>query len=232
MGTGGSGTIFFTACNLSCMFCQNAAISQLDSGERITPERLVAVMRGLESRGAENVNLVSPTHQAPQIFEAVRRAKTSGMRIPVVYNCGGYENPEFLLELDGLVDIYMPDFKYGADEEGELFSGIKGYSRWCRQSLREMHRQVGDLRLDDRGVASTGLLVRHLVLPGGLARSAAVIDFLASEISPNTYLNIMDQYRPCYRAEGHPVLGRRVLASEVEAAVERARSRGMTRVLC
>jgi putative pyruvate formate lyase activating enzyme len=204
----------------------------MDSGEHLTVERLAAVMRSLEDRGAENINLVSPTHQAPQIFEAVQRARSSGMRIPVVYNCGGYENPGFLRELDGLVDIYMPDFKYGADEDGERFSGIESYSRWCRESLREMHRQVGDLRMDARGVARTGLLVRHLVLPRGVAHSADVIDFLASEISPNTYLNIMDQYRPCYRAVGHAVLGRRVLASEVAEAVTRAHSRGMTRVLC
>ncbi len=231
VGTGGSGTIFFTACNLSCLYCQNADISQLDRGETVTSGELQRIMQGLASSGAVNINLVSPTHQAPQIFEAVRQARSAGLSLPVVYNCGGYENPAFLRELDGLVDIYMPDFKYGDDEEARRLSGVEGYFRWCAESLREMHRQVGDLRMDSRGTARSGLLVRHLVLPGGLSRTAAVIDFLSREISPRTFLNIMDQYHPAFQAVGHPLLGRRVLASDVRCAVEYAQSRGMTRVL-
>jgi putative pyruvate formate lyase activating enzyme len=231
VGSGGSGTIFLTACNLSCVYCQNYDISQLDRGKSLTEDELVRFMLLLQSRGAENINLVSPTHQAPQLFEAVRGARGRGMSLPVVYNCGGYENPEFLRELEGLVDVYMPDFKYGDDKAALSLSGIGNYVGYCEAALKEMRRQVGDLRLNGRGVAEKGLLVRHLVLPGGAAGSREVIDFLSGELSPHTYLNVMDQYHPAYRAAGHASLGRRVLASEVDEVVQYARKRGMRRVL-
>ncbi len=231
VGSGGSGTIFLTACNLSCVFCQNYDISQLDRGRPVTEGELVRLMISLQIRGAENINLVSPTHQAPQLFEAVRRARTEGMRLPVVYNCGGYENPEFLRELEGLVDVYMPDFKYGDDKAALTYSGITNYMAYCTASLKEMRRQVGELRLNGRGVAEKGVLVRHLVLPGGLAGSKAVIDFLVSELSPDTYLNVMDQYHPAYRAREYPPLARRVPRHEVEEVVRYAHARGMKRVL-
>jgi putative pyruvate formate lyase activating enzyme len=227
VGRGGSGTIFFTCCNLACLFCQNYDISQLDRGRVIREEDLLRLALGLQDRGAENINLVTPTHQAPQIFEALKKARRRGLEIPIVYNCGGYENPEFLRELDGLVDIYMPDFKYGSDEAGERFSGVRGYARWCRESLLEMHRQVGDLAVNARGVAVSGLLVRHLVLPEGLAGSRAVIDFLAERVSRNTFLNVMDQYHPAHRAGELRELRRRVFAQEVQEVMEYARAKGL-----
>ncbi len=230
VGRGGSGTIFFTACNLRCLFCQNYDVSQLDRGRPLSAGELVRLALALQERGAENINLVTPTHQAPLIFEALREARRRGLRLPIVYNCGGYENPEFLRELSGLVDIYMPDFKYGADAEGERLSGVREYARWCRESLREMHRQVGDLRLGPRGVAVSGLLVRHLVLPRGLAGSRQVIDFLAGEISPDTFLNVMDQYHPDWRAGEIRELDRRVCRQEVQEVRDYARARGMRRL--
>lgn len=230
VGRGGSGTIFFTACNLSCVFCQNSDISQLDLGSPVSSEELASLALGLEARGAENINLVTPTHQAPQIFEALKAARRRGLRVPVVYNCGGYENPAFLRELDGLVDIYMPDFKYGTDEAGERYSGVREYARWCRLALREMHRQVGDLRLDNRGVAVGGLLVRHLVLPRGAAVSAAALEFLAREISPRTAVNVMAQYRPAFRAADYPELARRVCGQEVREVEALADSLGLRRL--
>jgi putative pyruvate formate lyase activating enzyme len=231
VGTGGSGTIFLTSCNLSCVFCQNYDISQLDRGTSVSPGELLRLVRSLEIRGAENINLVSPTHQAPQLFEAIRLARKDGLVIPVVYNCGGYENPDFLRELDGLVDIYMPDFKYGNNESALAYSGVNGYGDYCRASLREMRRQVGDLELDSNGVAIRGLLVRHLVLPRDVAGTRSVIDFIAEELSPATYLNIMDQYHPSFRAREYRELSARVPRSEVDAAVAYAHSKGMSRVL-
>jgi putative pyruvate formate lyase activating enzyme len=232
VGSGGSGTIFFTACNLQCRFCQNYDISQLDCGREISASDMVSLMFTLESRGAENINLVTPTHQAPRIFEAVKKTKKQGLTLPVVYNCGGYENPEFLKELDGLVDIYMPDFKYGSDEAGERYSCVKNYTRYCKESLVEMHRQVGSLTMGAGNVAVRGLLVRHLVLPNRVADSKAVIDFLTGCISVDTYINIMDQYRPEYRAGEYKEIKRRVYRHEVDEVIAYARQKGMSRVLC
>jgi putative pyruvate formate lyase activating enzyme len=231
VGRGGSGTIFLTACNLSCRYCQNYDISQLDRGKPISESELVRLMLGLQMRGAENINFVSPTHQAAQLFHAVQKARSKDLKVPIVYNCGGYENPRFLRELESLVDIYMPDFKYASDEAARRYSGVDGYADACRAALKEMYRQVGDLRLSANGTAETGLLVRHLVLPGGIAGSRAVIDFLVSEVSPRTYLNIMDQYHPAFRAGEFTELSRRVSRFEVEEVVEYARKRGMTRLL-
>ncbi|MBN1699652.1 MAG: 4Fe-4S cluster-binding domain-containing protein [Spirochaetales bacterium] len=232
VGKGGSGTIFFTACNLSCVFCQNYDISQLDYGKTISRQELITIMFHLQLRGAENINLVSPTHQAPQIFEAIVTARKKGLRLPVVYNCGGYENPDFIRELDGLVDIYMPDFKYGRNEAGERYSCVKQYTDYCMKSLLEMQRQVGSLKLDASHVARRGLLVRHLVLPEGTAFSKEVIDFIADSISVDTYLNIMDQYRPAYNAADYPPLKRRPFRYEIDEVAEYAKKRGLKRILC
>ena len=231
VGRGGSGTIFFTCCNLKCVFCQNFDISQLDYGRTIDQDELVRIMLTLQERGAENINLVTPTHQAAPIFQAVKEARQQGLGLPIVYNCGGYENPEFLKELDGLVQLYMPDFKYGNDEAGLKYSGVSEYFTWCCQALLEMHRQVGDLQIDHRGVATQGLLVRHLVLPNRIADSAKVIDFLASSVSRGTYLNIMDQYHPAFHASEHKLLRRRVFRQEVEEVVQYARDARMTRFI-
>jgi len=230
VGRGGSGTIFFTSCNLACVFCQNYELSQLVRGSAVSEAELVRLTLALQARGAENINLVTPTHQAPQIFAALKQARRGGLTIPVVYNCGGYENPEFLREVAGLVDIYMPDFKYGDSVQGQRYSGVKDYVEWCQKALVEMHRQVGDLAVDAQGVARSGLLVRHLVLPDGLAGSKAVIDFLAERLSRDTYLNIMDQYHPAYRAGEFPTLRRRGFRHEVEEVREYARSRGLRRL--
>ncbi|MBN2440896.1 MAG: radical SAM protein [Spirochaetales bacterium] len=231
VGTGGSGTIFFSGCNLTCQFCQNADISQGGYGREISQSELIRVMFQLKDRGAVNINLVTPTHQGPQIMEAVRMAKKEGLGLPVVYNCGGYENPGFIKELDGLVDIYMPDFKYGCNEPGERYSLVKKYTEYCEASLIEMQRQVGTLTLDSRNIARRGLLVRHLVLPDSTACSKEVIDFLVEKISPSTYINIMGQYRPEYKASHFPELRRRPFRYEIEEVVMYARKKGMTRVL-
>jgi len=230
VGRGGSGTIFFTGCNLRCVYCQNYDISQLDYGRSVSQSELVRIMLSLQRRGAENINLVTPTHQAAQIFVAVREARRRGLNLPIVYNCGGYENPVFLRELEGLVQIYMPDFKYGGDPAGLKYSGVEGYAVWCRKTLLEMHRQVGDLEVNARGVATKGLLVRHLVLPERIADSTRVIDFLSREISPDTYLNIMDQYHPAYHASEYKELRRKVFRQEVEELRYYARKRGMNRL--
>jgi len=231
VGHSGSGTIFFTACNLECVFCQNYDISQLDYGRKISPADLLRLIFALEKACALNINLVSPTHQAPQIFTVIKQAKEAGLKIPVVYNCGGYENPDFLKELEGLVDIYMPDFKYGTDERAQEFSKVANYVTWAQQAIKEMYRQVGDLKLNSAGIATGGLLVRHLVLPGLIEESKAVLDFLASAISLNTVINIMDQYQPSYKAHDYPLLRRRVFKSEVDEVREYAEKIGFRRIL-
>jgi len=232
VGRGGSGTIFFTSCNLHCVYCQNYDISQLDYGSKISKAELISLIFMLQKKGAENINLVTPTHQAPQIFDALISAKRQGLHLPVVYNCGGYENPEFIQELEGLVDIYMPDVKYASDQAAEKYSGIKAYASWCKKALREMQRQVGDLVINNKGVAERGLLVRHLVLSNETAGSKEVIDFIAENISPYTYINIMDQYHPSFRAKEYRELSRRVFRQEVDEVVQYAKAKGLQRILC
>jgi putative pyruvate formate lyase activating enzyme len=231
VGAGGSGTIFFTACNLTCVFCQNYEISQLDSGKPITREEFIDILFLLARKGAENINLVSPTHQGPQIFDALRDARRRGLGLPIVYNCGGYENPEFIATLDGLIDIYMPDFKYGRDTEADSLSGARRYTEYCTESLLEMHRQVGDLVVDHRNVATRGLLIRHLVLPDHAACSKEVIDFIAERLSLDTVVNIMDQYRPSYHAHEYERIARRTHQSEVYETIEYAKDRGLRRII-
>jgi putative pyruvate formate lyase activating enzyme len=161
----------------------------------------------------------------------VKESRRQGLLLPIVYNCGGYENPEFLEQLDGLVQIYMPDFKYGNNEAGQKYSGVGQYTTYCQESILEMHRQVGDLQMDGRGVATRGLLVRHLVLPGRIAGSEKVIDFIAAKVSRGTYLNIMDQYHPAFHASEYKELKRRVFRQEVEEVLQYARQRGLTRLV-
>jgi len=233
VGIGGSGTIFMTGCNLRCIFCQNYDISQLSTDTVITANRLAGMMLALQQQGCHNINFVTPTHQVPQILEALEIAIPEGLRLPIVYNCGGYESLETLRLLDGVVDIYMPDIKYASNEVARELSGVEGYWDRCREAVLEMHRQVGDLVIDPDSsgipVATRGLLVRHLVLPGGLAGTAEAARFIAEEISRDTYVNIMDQYRPCHKAYGHPVLGRRLTRQEFEEAVASARAAGLWR---
>ncbi len=230
VGHNGSGTIFFSYCNLHCIFCQNYTISQLGEGEAVSGETLASMMLSLQARGCHNINLVSPSHVVPYILEALEIATAKGLNLPLVYNTGGYDAIETLKLLDGIVDIYMPDMKYADAKTAERLSGIKGYPEINRAAVSEMHRQVGDLKVDDNGIAQRGLLVRHLVLPEGLAGTKEVVRFLAAEISANTYLNIMSQYRPCYKAFDIPTLNRPLKAQEFNDAIEPAHQQGLHRL--
>ena len=228
VGRAGSGTIFFGGCNLLCSFCQNHDISHGAAGTETPPDRLAAIMLHLQAKGCCNINLVTPSHVVPQILAALAIAIPEGLRIPIVYNSSGYDSVETLRLLDGVIDIYMPDMKFHRDEGDEYLSGAKGYGEIAEEAVREMHRQVGDLRVED-GVATGGLLVRHLVMPRAAANSVGIFRFLAS-LSPDTYVNIMDQYRPMYRARNHPRIGTAVTPDEHAAAVRQAREAGLKRI--
>lgn len=230
VGRDGSGTVFFAFCNLHCVYCQNYTISQFGDGDAIEPAQLAAMMLALQRHGCHNVNLVSPTHVVPQILEALEIAVAGGLSLPIVYNSGGYDSLVALELLDGIVDIYMPDMKYADAAVGQRLSGVDDYPSVNRAAVKEMHRQVGDLVLDERGIAVQGLLVRHLVLPNGLAGTADTVRFLAHEVSTVAYLNVMAQYRPCHRADDFPELGRPATAEEVGQAVEAAIAAGLTRL--
>ncbi len=230
VGKYGSGTIFFTNCNLRCLFCQNYSISQLGEGVEVTKQEIAKMMLSLQSRGCHNINFVSPTHVVPQILEALQIAVESGLRLPLVYNSGGYDSIETLRLLDGIIDIYMPDMKYSDDDIAEKLSGIKDYSSVNKAAVKEMHRQVGDLQINNEGIATRGLLVRHLVLPYGLAGTKEIVRFLAQEVSPNTYINIMAQYHPCYKAFQVPQLARSLSHQEFREAVEMAYKAGLSRL--
>jgi putative pyruvate formate lyase activating enzyme len=229
-GWRGSGTIFFTRCNLHCQYCQNADISQTDAGDLLEPAELAAIMLHLQVQGCHNINLVSPTHVVPQIMEAVLLAAAAGLRLPLVYNTGGYDAVSTLKLLDGVVDIYMPDMKYADAAVGQKYSNVSEYPRHNQAAVIEMHRQVGDLTLDENGLATRGLLVRHLVLPSGLAGTAETVSFLAREISPNSYLNVMAQYHPAHRAREYPELNRPLARDEYRAAVKMALDAGLRRL--
>lgn len=229
-GWRGSGTIFFTRCNLRCQYCQNHDISQTDAGQEVEPEELAGMMLALQALGCHNINLVSPSHVVPQIMAAVLIAAHAGLKLPMVYNTGGYDSLSMLKLLDGVIDIYMPDMKYGDPQIARKFSKIRNYPQINRQAVKEMHRQVGDLQIDASGIARRGLLVRHLVLPAGLAGTQEIVRFLAEEISRNTYLNIMDQYRPTYKAHLYPEINRRITSKEYQEAVDMASKAGLHRL--
>lgn len=229
VGRRGSGTIFLTRCNLKCIFCQNYDISHLGRGQLVSPSVLAGMMLELQASGCHNINWVTPTHQAPMLVEALAAAAEDGLRAPVVYNCGGYEAVEALRLLDAIVDIYMPDAKYSDNEAGRLLSGVPDYWDRNREALAEMHRQVGDLQLNELGIATRGLLVRHLVLPNGLAGTAGVMRFLAS-LSPDTYVNVMAQYRPEHRAREVAALARLITRKEYQEAVQMTIEAGLHRL--
>ncbi|MBF0529915.1 MAG: radical SAM protein [Deltaproteobacteria bacterium] len=228
VGRNGSGTIFFTNCNLLCLFCQNYDISHDGDGRQASSEDLAALMLDLAQRGCHNINFVTPTHVVPQILEALPLAIENGLNVPLVYNCGGYEAVETIKLLEGVFAIYMPDFKFWDDEAGRKYCGVTDYSARARAALVEMHRQVGDLRINPDGVAERGLLVRHLVMPDDLAGAAEISRFLALEISPSTYFNVMGQYRPCGRAHEFPELGRSLTRGELAEAKKQAKAAGLT----
>ena len=231
MGVHGSGTIFFSGCNLACGFCQNYEISQMDQGTEVRAIGLATMMKRLQDLGCHNINFVTPSHYVPQILEALVAARAMGLTIPLVYNSGGYDSVETLRLLDGIFDIYMPDMKYGSDEMDLNYSNAPEYTRYAKAAILEMHRQVGDLEIDEHGVAVRGLLVRHLVLPGGAAGTAEVVRFLSKEVSGNTYLNVMAQYRPEYKVCGYSELDRSLTTQEYREAVRMAADAGLTRGL-
>jgi putative pyruvate formate lyase activating enzyme len=229
VGRRGSGTIFFTNCNLGCIFCQNFDISHLGQGREVSYRDLALTMVSLQEQGCHNINFVTPTHMVYGIVRALTLAVPMGLKVPLVYNSGGYDSTETLELLHGVFDIYMPDFKYWDEEVSQDLSGVRDYPQVARHAVREMHEQVGDLVLDEHGVAIRGLLVRHLVLPQGLSGTGGVVDFLR-ELSSDTYLNLMDQYRPAYRAAQCPALKRRTTLQEFDEAVHYAKERGMRRL--
>lgn len=230
VGRHGSGTIFFANCNLRCLFCQNYSVSQLGEGEMVSKEELAYMMLSLQAKGCHNINLVSPTHVVPQILEALKIAVERGLDLPLVYNTGGYDPVETLKLLDGIVDIYMPDMKYSDEKIAQELSGIKNYPQVNKAAVKEMYRQVGDLQINEEGIAQRGLLLRHLVLPHGLAGTEEIVNFVSKEISPNTYINIMAQYRPCYKAHDIPSLAWPISTAELQEAVKLAHQAGLSRL--
>jgi putative pyruvate formate lyase activating enzyme len=231
VGNYGSGTIFFTSCNLSCVFCQNYEISQLKIGREISFEKLAEIMIELQNLGCHNINLVTPTCQVPQILKALEIAREKGLKLPLVYNTNSYDSLETLKLLKDIVDIYLPDAKYSDNEIALKYSGAKDYFEIMKAAIKEMHSQVGDLVVNENKVAKRGLLVRHLVLPENLAGSEKIFQFLAKEISKNTYLNIMDQYWPAYKAFQYPQLSRRITNKEYFETINLAKKSGLNKII-
>lgn len=225
---GGSGTIFFSRCNLLCEFCQNWEINHRGDGSWMSEDELAGQMLALQRQGCENINVVTPTHLAPTIIAATRRAHARGLKLPLVWNCGGYETVEVIRLLDGIVDIYLPDFKWmdGAAPE-QYCAGAKDYPERAAEAILEMHRQVGGLVVDERGAALRGLIVRHLVMPGNLARTDLFVEWAVKHLGPDACVNIMGQYRPAHRASKHPALARRLTQGEYAEALEWARAAGL-----
>ncbi len=230
-GWNGSGTIFFSMCNLRCVFCQNYDISQQEQGKETRPERLAEMMLELQEEGCHNINFVTPEHVVPQVLEALPFAVGMGLRLPLVYNTSAYDSLESLRHLDGVVDIYMPDFKFWDPDVSKRLMKAKDYPEAARAAITEMYRQVGDLTFDEDGLARRGLLVRHLVMPGDLAGTRNVMRFLARDVSPRTYVNIMAQYRPAGQVgpEKYSEINRRATAEEYQQAIHVACEEGLTR---
>ena len=229
VGSSGSGTIFFSSCNLGCVFCQNYEISHLDEGSEVSPGQLAAMMLSLQEQGCHNINFVTPSHVVPQILEALVEAVPLGLNVPLVYNSSGYDSVDTLRLLDGIIDIYMPDFKFWEKDSTRKFTNAADYPEVAQKSITEMFRQVGDLRINDQGVATHGLLVRHLVMPDCLDETKAILTFLA-KLSKETYTNIMDQYRPCGKAFESSQLLRKITKEEYDTALMFAREVGLIRL--
>ncbi len=226
VGTGGSGTIFFSFCTLKCVFCQNCEISQGGEGYELTASGLARIMLSLQRKGCHNINLVSPTHFVPQIVEALALAVREGLSIPLVYNTGGYDATDTLELLEGIVDIYMPDIKFGDNEKARKYTRADRYCDIARAAVKEMYRQVGNLETE-KGIARKGMLIRHLVMPGNLADTDRVLEFIAKEISRDAFVNLMDQYYPAHKSYLFPELSRRISRSEYMEAVRCARELGL-----
>jgi putative pyruvate formate lyase activating enzyme len=228
-GWRGSGTIFFSWCNLRCVFCQNFDISQDGEGADVRPRQLAAMMLDLQKRGCHNINFVTPEHVVPQILEALPIAVEGGLRLPLVYNTSAYDSMASLAHMDGIIDIYMPDFKFWDERLSLRYLKARDYPDAARRVVKEMHRQVGDLSFDEHGLARRGVLVRHLVMPGEIAGSAEIMRFLAEEVSPNTYVNVMAQYYPAGKvsAEKYEEINRHTTSAEYQAGVRLAREAGL-----
>jgi putative pyruvate formate lyase activating enzyme len=227
----GSGTIFFAWCNLRCQFCQNFDISQLGHGEETPPERLAEMMVKLQAAGCHNINFVTPEHVVPQILEALLLAVEAGLRLPIVYNTSSYDSMESLRQMDGVVDIYMPDFKVWDSRMALKYLTARDYPEVARRAIKEMHCQVGEFKMDENGIARRGVLLRHLVMPGVVAGTREIMEFLAKEVSPHTYVNIMAQYRPSWKVteDKFPEINRRITSQEYASAVSAAQKAGLYR---
>ncbi len=217
-GTRGSGTIFFANCNMSCIYCQNYEFSQGGGGSKTEPEDLAKIMLELQQRGCHNINFVSPTHVAAQILKAIYLAIPMGLRIPLVYNTGGYDNVETLQLFDGIVDIYLPDMRYGDEKTALKYSGAPKYPYYNRLAIKEMLRQVGNAQIDENGIIQRGIIVRHLVLPNSLSGTPEIMEFLSKEVSKEIHISLMSQYFPCFKAENDPMLARKITREEYEVA--------------
>jgi len=229
VGYHGSGTIFLTHCNLRCVFCQNDDISHQGRGEKTSLSQMATYMKRLQELGCHNINFVTPTHYTPQIAASLPEAIELGLHLPLVYNCSGYESLEVIKLLDGIIDIYMPDAKYADENPAKRFSNAPDYPQVLREVLKEMYRQVGDLHIDENGIAERGLLIRHLVMPEDMAGTEDLMQFIAEKISRDSYVNIMQQYRPQYRSYEYPELSRRITYDEYADAVKVARRFGLHR---
>lgn len=230
VGKGGSGTIFFSWCNLGCLYCQNYSISHFGEGTEASPQKLSDMMLSLQRQGAHNINFVTPTHVIPQIIESLVIAVKKGLSLPLVYNSGGYDKDSILRKLDGVFDIYMPDTKYSNDNYSLKYSSASNYWEICQKALLEMYRQVGNLKINTSGIAEKGLLIRHLVLPNNIAGSFKVLDFIAKNISRDSYVNIMQQYHPCYKAFDYKELSRNIYVNEYKEVLNYAKKSGLYRV--
>jgi putative pyruvate formate lyase activating enzyme len=230
VGDSGSGTIFFRSCNLLCSFCQNYDISHDAEGGEVEPKDLAVMMLSLQRRGCHNINFVTPSHVVPQILQGLSIAVGQGLHVPLVYNTGGYDNVETLKILEGIFDIYMPDFKFWEERWAEKFCNAPDYRKITAAAIKEMHRQVGDLVVDESGIAVKGLLVRHLVMPNNAANTREIVEFLAEKISKDTYVNVMDQYHPCGKAIADPTINRRITRNEYISALRSAKEAGLHRL--
>lgn len=219
-GSKGSGTIFFSSCNMRCIFCQNYPISQLRTGKKITPHELAEKMLELQKRGCHNINLVTPSHVVPQFLASLYIAAKKGLKLPIVYNTSGYDGLTSLKLLEGIIDIYLPDIKYSSNKMAKEITSVPNYWDSARPAIKEMHRQVGDLKLDENGIAISGLIIRHLVLPENFSGTDKVLEFIAKEISKKTYVSLMSQYFPADKALTHPILNRRLTPAEFQIAVD------------
>jgi putative pyruvate formate lyase activating enzyme len=231
VGKHGSGTIFFSSCNLMCCFCQNYDISHYCEGYEVSANQLASIMINLQKQGCHNINFVTPSHVVPQILNGLVKAVSQGLNIPLVYNSGGYDKPETLKLLDKVIDIYMPDFKFWNSNTSAEYTEVKDYSEIAQKAIKEMHNQVGDLIINSRGIAEKGLLVRHLVMPHNEAGTKGIMEFIAQEISADTFVNIMNQYYPCYRAKHFQKINTKITKKEFEDAYYYAKRAGIKNFL-